>query len=453
MKPFEDYYEILQISPSAEPEVIEAAYKKLARKYHPDVNKSPSSADKMKKINMAYVVLGDPIQREQYHSEWLQERYNQKVAAGTVQVKPYVSSTNQKKARRVITWVLGIIVLVILVFGLIRFMSSQSNTTTTATPNKQPNNGVETTQISKPSTTSNTPPDFIFKWGSGGKGDGQFAFPEGIAMDSASNIYVADTNNCRVQKFSKDGHFLLKWGSTGYGNGQFQYPIDIAVDKLGNLYVLDCCQSALLDNPSGKVQKFDNSGHFLLSWGSTGKGDGQFDAPSGIAVDSEGVIYVADSLNDRIQKFDSAGRFIAKWGPKNEGTWDFSYPTDIAFDSVGNIYIADSGNDKIQKFDKNGRFITKWGIHGTADGQFDEPRRIAIDRLNNIYVVDSNNGRIQKFDDNGKFLTKWGTWGESDGLFSLPAGICIDREGKIYISDQNADRIQVFGLSSDNTTY
>jgi curved DNA-binding protein CbpA len=74
MASFEDYYEILQVSPSAEPEVIEAAYKKLAQKYHPDVNKSPTAPEKMKKINAAHDVLGDPVQRKRYHAEWLQRK-------------------------------------------------------------------------------------------------------------------------------------------------------------------------------------------------------------------------------------------------------------------------------------------------------------------------------------------------------------------------------------------
>jgi curved DNA-binding protein len=74
MEPFEDYYEILQVHPSAEPEVIEAAYKKLAQKYHPDVSKDPAGPGKMKKINIAHDVLRNPEQRRQYHEEWLQKK-------------------------------------------------------------------------------------------------------------------------------------------------------------------------------------------------------------------------------------------------------------------------------------------------------------------------------------------------------------------------------------------
>jgi curved DNA-binding protein CbpA len=83
MANFEDYYEILQVSSSAEPEVIEAAYKKLAQKYHPDVNKSPTATEKMKKINIAHDVLGNPVQRKRYHAEWLQRKGRETSYTGT----------------------------------------------------------------------------------------------------------------------------------------------------------------------------------------------------------------------------------------------------------------------------------------------------------------------------------------------------------------------------------
>lgn len=88
MATFEDYYEILQVSPSAEPEVIEAAYKKLAQKYHPDVNKSPTAAGKMKKINIAHDVLGDPVKRKEYHSKWLQYKGSGAKSATSVDDNP-----------------------------------------------------------------------------------------------------------------------------------------------------------------------------------------------------------------------------------------------------------------------------------------------------------------------------------------------------------------------------
>ena len=81
----------------------------------------------------------------------------------------------------------------------------------------------------------------------------------------------------------------------------------------------------------------------------------------------------------------------------------------VAVDSSGNVYVADTNNNRIQKFDSSGTFITKWGSSGTGDGQFEYPTGIAVDSSGNVYVADTDNHRIQKFDSNGTFLTKWGS--------------------------------------------
>ena len=107
-------------------------------------------------------------------------------------------------------------------------------------------------------------------------------------------------------------------------------------------------------------------GIFLTNWGSLGSGDGEFNTPSGVAVDGSGNVYVADRQNARIQKFDSNGGFITKWGSPGSGNGEFSNLFGIAVDGSGNVYVTDPGNDRIQKFDSNGGFITKWGSPGSG---------------------------------------------------------------------------------------
>ena len=277
---------------------------------------------------------------------------------------------------------------------------------------------------------------FVTKWGSHGSGDGQFLSPTAITVDASGNVYVADYNNHRIQKFDANGTFLLKWGSYGTGDGQFQYPRGVAVDTSSNIYVAD--------SENDRIQKFDANGNFILKWGSEGPGDGQFATPDGIALDPSGNVYVVDPGLSRIQKFDANGTFLLKWGSFGFGDGQFYSPTYVAVDASGNVYVADRVNHRIQKFDANGTFLLKWGSYGTSDGQFDFPCGIALDASGKVYVADSYNHRVQKFDASGDFLAKWCSWGTGDGQFSNPRGIAIDSSSNVYVTDYNNHRIQKF---------
>ena len=95
--------------------------------------------------------------------------------------------------------------------------------------------------------------------------------PAASLLDSAGNVYVADTDNNRIQKFTSAGAYVAQWGSEGSGNGQFDEPYGIAVDSAGNVYVADT------DN--NRIQKFTSAGAYVTQWGSYGSGNGQFDGP------------------------------------------------------------------------------------------------------------------------------------------------------------------------------
>ena len=220
---------------------------------------------------------------------------------------------------------------------------------------------------------------FVLKWGSRGDGDGQFDRPNGIAVDSSGNVYVADTWNHRIQKFSSSGVFLGKWGSFGTGSGNFNAPLGIAVDSSGNIYVLD--------SGNHRVQKFDSSMNSVAAWGSAGSGDGQFGrsplggGPCGIAVHpSAGYVFVADTWNHRIQKFDSSGNFLEKWGSQGDGDGEFDEPRGIAVGSFIGLYVSEWANHRVQVFDLSGKFLRKWGAQGIGDGWFNSPWGVAVDR-------------------------------------------------------------------------
>lgn len=187
---------------------------------------------------------------------------------------------------------------------------------------------------------------FITKWGSYGTKTGEFDHPTDIAVDSKNNIYVVEWFNHRIQKFTSSGEFIAKWGSCGTQAGQFLFPfgrtIDITIDSNDNIYVSD--------TGNHRVQKFTISGEFITKGDSYGGENGQFKYPSGIAVDTKDNVYVIDIENYHIQKFTSSGEFITKWGSEGIENGQFKGPVDIEIDKCGNVYIVDVGTSYIQKF-------------------------------------------------------------------------------------------------------
>jgi len=244
---------------------------------------------------------------------------------------------------------------------------------------------------------------------------------------------------------STKNHFLKKWGSIGTGNGQFNRPIGIAIDSSNeNVYVLD--------SGNNRIQKFDSDGNSLTSWpinGTSGisSSSNRVNNLPGIAVDYSGNVYQSASSSNKILKYTTDGTFINSWGSNGKDSGQFSSPTGLAVYQSGNyVYVIDHNNFRIQKFDSDGKFISTWGSQGTADGQFKNPTAIAIDSVGNVYVGDSGNFNIQKFDTDGKLITKWSTKSSESGQSSgsNPTGIAVDtKSGNLYITDATNNRVQV----------
>ena len=183
---------------------------------------------------------------------------------------------------------------------------------------------------------------------------------------------------------------------------------------------------------------------FVSKWGTNGPGDGQFWGPRGVAVASDGSVYVADSDNHRIQKFTSEGVFVSKWGTRGSGDGQFERAYGVAAASDGSVYVADFGNDRIQKFTSEGVFVSKWGTNGTGDGKFRSPCGVAAASDGSVYVTDRGNHRIQKFTATGVFVSKFGTYGAGDGQFLWPRGVAAASDGSVYVADLTNHRIQKF---------
>jgi DNA-binding beta-propeller fold protein YncE len=186
---------------------------------------------------------------------------------------------------------------------------------------------------------------------------------------------------------------------------------------------------------------------YLAQWGTEGTGNGQFEVPTGVAVDASGYVYVVDSYNNRIQKFTSTGTYLTQWGTPGSGNGQFSFPYGVAVDASGNVYVADTGNYRIQKFTSTGTYLTQWGTYGSGNEQFQIPFGIAVDASGYVYVDDLYN-RIQKFSGAGTYITQWGTFGSGNGQFATPYDVAVDASGYVYVADTNNNRVQKFRQAS-----
>jgi sugar lactone lactonase YvrE len=281
----------------------------------------------------------------------------------------------------------------------------------------------------------------VTTWGTLGTGNGQFISPEGIAVDSSGNVYVADTGNGRIQKFTSDGLYLTQWGSLGTGDGQFTNPHGIAADSSGNVYVAE--------PEIARIQRFTSGGTFLTKWGYIANPSEPYywmQGPAGVAVDSSGYVYSAQDYDSpRVMKFTSNGTFVDDWNTPGLLT----RPRGVAVGSSGYVYVVSNMDNPIQKFASDGTYVMGWGTPlGTGDGEFDSPQGITVDSFENVYVADTKNNRIQKFTSDGTYLTQWGSLGTGDGEFNSSEGIAVDNFGAVYVADTENNRIQKF-MSED----
>jgi DNA-binding beta-propeller fold protein YncE len=265
-------------------------------------------------------------------------------------------------------------------------------------------------------------------------------------------FYVLNIPNSNIRQFQKHARALpatpagpppqfrpLQEGATmfeggkGTENGEFDSPTGIAVDSNGNILVAD--------TNNGRIEKFSPTGAFHSAIGTKGSDHGQLGQPNGITVDRAGNIYVADAGNHRVQKLAPDGTLIAEWTPGLYG------PRKLAIGPDDSIYVVDQGRTRIVKFNPDGRVLAVWGSSGNGDGQLNDPTSVAVDpTTNRVYVADPRNKRIQVFDSTGKFLTKWiiPEWGQPAGFEDL----AIDsKAGRLYASSAHMDRVLVFDLS------
>jgi uncharacterized protein (TIGR02145 family) len=252
----------------------------------------------------------------------------------------------------------------------------------------------------------------------------------------------------------------------------FNSPSGVAVDASGNVYVAEFGNNKIRKITSaGIVSSFAGSG---TSGAVDGQGaDASFSQPMGVAVDTTGNIYVADTGNNKIRKITSSGYVTTIAGSGIQGDTDdvgdaasFNYPTGVAIDVLGNMYVSDYYNHKIRKITPMGTVSTFAGneINGDIDGigitaSFYNPAGVSFDRLGNLCIADSSNEKIRKITIDGLVSTFAGNgaFGSNDGIssiasFALPTGVAVDVSGNVYVADYLNHKIRKITPLGDVTT-
>ena len=287
-------------------------------------------------------------------------------------------------------------------------------------------------------------------WDGAGSLVGEVNHPEGLGVDRNGCLLVADSWNDRILRCDESGRPVAAFGETGQKKGQLLRPRAVTSDRRGNIYVVDCWNH--------RIGKFSASGEFVMAFGEKGgpwgydEAPGKFVYPYGVAVDSQGFIYVSDFNNNRVHKFNAMGKFVNMWGIEGRQDGQFSNPAGLAIDSKDRLYVCDLGNDRVQRFrfdrEEKAVFDGKWGESGDEPGEFDHPYSVCVDKDDNFYVADFGNHRVQCFSSDGKLQYVCGKRGSGEGELELPVGIAVDGQGALYVAELGNNRVQKFGPAS-----
>ncbi len=278
----------------------------------------------------------------------------------------------------------------------------------------------------------------VLCWGNPGRSQpGDFFRPRCISVGPDNTVWILDLTG-RIQHFAVNGDYLgsIRMPDIGRGNAQ-----GIDVDHAGFIYVADTHYHRIL--------KFTPSGKLVLEFGKMGTEPGEFFWPCAVTVAEDGTIYTAqyggigkhDEVVERIQKWDAHGRLLDHWGSFGEGPGQFMRPAGLDLGPDGNVYVADSGNHRIQVFSPGGRLLRTWGIEGTDPGKLQYPYDVAVDSSGRALVVEYGGSRIQCFAPTGKHLWSWGHTAHNDQGLLQPWSLDVNDKGMVFIADTLNHRV------------
>jgi uncharacterized protein (TIGR03437 family) len=313
---------------------------------------------------------------------------------------------------------------------------------------------------------------WVFRGDGGPATSAPLGFIAGVAVDSTGNLFAVDAGNNFVVKMSTTGVLTVVAGNgiqafSGDGgpatSASLEEAEEVAVDTAGNLFIADTNNNRIRKvNPGGIITTVAGNGTAGFSGDGGPATSASLNSPQGIAVDATGNLYIADAGNQRIRKVSPTGTvatiagsgiqgFFGDGGPATRAS--LNHPLRVTVDSAGNLYVADSENERIRKVSPNGIITTVAGngVRGfSGDGgpatsaSLNEPYGVAVDAAGKLYIADSFNARIRRVSPGGIISTMAGngTAGFSgdegpaiNASLSLPLGVAVDASGNLYIGD------------------
>jgi DNA-binding beta-propeller fold protein YncE len=284
--------------------------------------------------------------------------------------------------------------------------------------------------------------------GAAGNQPGQLQRPRDLVVAPDGSLYIADTDNHRIQHLAADGSPLHVWGSfgdaaTGATGGQFNQPWGIGLGPDGSVYVADTWNH--------RVQKFGPDGQFITMWGYFGQAEQPtaFWGPRDIAVSDDGRVFITDTGNKRVVVFDEDGKYITQFGSAGLGPGQFDEPVGVAVDADGMVYVADTWNQRIQVFkitlnQINYVYERSWDLMVWYGQSLDNKPYINVDPRGFVFAADPEGYRVLQFTLDGQPVRYWGDFGGGLNSFGLPASVAVALDGTVWVTDAGNSRVMQF---------
>ncbi len=264
-------------------------------------------------------------------------------------------------------------------------------------------------------------------------GDGEFSYPRAAAVAPNRDVFIVDKSG-RIQRFDEQGRFLLAWRMPEIAAGK---PTGLAVGSSGEVFAADTHYA--------RVVVFDPTGRELRRFGEWGDGTGQFRLPTDVAIAADGSIYVGEyGGNDRISKFDRDGHFLFSFGGAADGAAHLNRPQSLCMLPSGDLWVADACNHRLCLFSGEGKLIRTIGEVGDGAGQLRFPYSVDVLADGTLVVCEYGNNRVSRFAADGRFLGWWGAAGRHAGELAYPWAAAVVDGRRLFVIDSGNNRVQVF---------